>query len=312
MSTLSTRLANRSVHTNASRITTTKHNSTAPVIVVVVVVMNNNNNNTTNTTTTDSVIVPNTVDCWFQEKFVCSVDQTTGFVNVTIFCLLHGTFLPGYTHCKSSKTLKLKCLQMFGTDPVYHCNTVYGNHAMVSVFYHPVMFLHLALWFSELEYVRATITLLDYFNKHNRPLLDTLLRRQSLKIWSMDEDDDGNFCHVKYLDFEIVADRRCWYNATFMCRKHKSSRKNIMQFERLDNTRGLVAEFTGLPETSYGNFAKYTRNRFCYGVYQHPIVFMRMGSWLSVESFVKIARIVMIIMRDPLVGTSELCKNTVS
>jgi len=81
---------------------------------------------------------------------------------------------------------------------------------------------------SDTDYSYAIITLMDYFNKHARELLNTVLKRDSLKIDSLDRVSDGalfGFCHVYYSDFEVVTDDNSWYNATALCKNINSNVK---------------------------------------------------------------------------------------
>lgn len=250
------------------------------------------------------------VECWFRDTYVCSIDRSTGYINVSLYCLVRGKSLLRYNQRKNSKNLHAQCFRFFKPYPVTYIKAVQRNNQITrSHFFHPILFLHMALWCSDSDFAHAIVTIMDYFNKHARSLLNIVLKQSELKIDEFKRVDDTDscfhgYCHVHYTDFEVVTDPYLWYNATALCKKYKHQRKTVLNFEKNDQTAQILGNLLNRTVLAYDIFKDFSTNPWN-GRFYHPFLFVRFSAWLDVSVFLNVSRIVMIVIQNPIASVSE-------
>nr|WIE95440.1 hypothetical protein [Microctonus hyperodae filamentous virus] len=214
------------------------------------------------------------------------VHENSGFFNATKLCknvkknLFHFIRLDKYRELEKHFTL------LFGTIAFGTREYEYSDAETFSGTYmHPVLLLAVAMWCSPKMYVEAALVVMDYFNNGG----ETRKRMMKEKLFPKNFDPRETVNEVTYAGCSILIDPVTrWFNASKFCTTHG---KRLGYFERTDNIKETLSYLTKLLDKKVSYHKDGDKAAPNYGTYYHPIMFLRLASWISVDFYLKAAMI---------------------
>ncbi|KAK0169340.1 hypothetical protein PV327_011637, partial [Microctonus hyperodae] len=155
------------------------------------------------------------------------------------------------------------------------------------------------MWCSPKMYVEAALVVMDYFNNGG----ETRKRMMKEKLFPKNFDPRETVNEVTYGGCSILIDPITrWFNASKFCTTHG---KRLGYFERTDNIKETLSYLTKLLDKKVSYHKDGDKAAPNYGTYYHPIMFVRLASWISVDFYLKAA----MITWNHLFGGSDIESN---
>jgi len=263
----------------------------------------------------------------FSDKFDLLVHDIDGFFNATELCVMRSKKLIHFQEGKRFKDLEQLLLTRleFG-DPVRYTNCDLGytdQSAVGGTYYHPILFLALALWCGEEFYVKAAILVNGFFNRsvERRALLDrtfalkttvinehcaySITPLQTLivpidselsqsQLLTLQIPTTYESSRVMHAGFELLVDDHKWFNASKFCYKYADQQKRLQYFSKTNSFPRLVEHIRqNLQLDPVRDCSDAVDGESIeYGTFYHPLLFLALASWISLEFYVKTAHIV--------------------
>nr|WIE95390.1 hypothetical protein [Microctonus hyperodae filamentous virus] len=224
---------------------------------------------------------------FFDDKSLL-VHEGSGFFNATKLCksvnknLFHFIRSEKYHELEKHFTLLFGTVVTFGTREFKYSN----EEPYSGTYMHPVLLLAVAMWCSPRMYVEAALVVIDYFNNGDEK------RKQEMKVKLLPRNFDPNdiqesSTEVTYAGCQLLMDPVTrWFNASKFCIKNG---KQLPNFERTENIKETLSYLTTLLKKNVSYRKGLNKTKTDYGTYYHPIMFVRLASWLSVEFYLRAA-----------------------
>jgi hypothetical protein len=262
------------------------------------------------------------------EGFHLIVDSQLGFFNASWYCQLSGKQLKHFQEKSQTQNLIEVLSIKYGTT-IHHA-AIPNRYECAGTYYHPILFLAFVMWCESSNhelYVKASLIVLEYFNNaERRKLLNTLLNSiktinlnsyivQSLNCNSETDDSDqdqdqqvplseeheqppantvtvyntrNQYSIILYACLKVIVNQKGWCNATKFC---ASNNKQLRDFERLPNFKEVVR---CLDKVLKRRPVMYLDDNFyARGKYYHPIMFLKLASWVNVDYYEMVATFIM-------------------
>nr|WIE95388.1 hypothetical protein [Microctonus hyperodae filamentous virus] len=223
---------------------------------------------------------------FFDDKSLL-VHEGSGFFNATKLCKSVNKKLSHYTQLEKYKELEKHFTLLFGNIIFGTCEFEYSNAETFSGTYmHPVLLLAVAMWCSPRMYVEAALVVIDYFNNGGEA------RKQEMKEKLLPRNFDPSHIQesttdVTYAGCQLLVDPVTrWFNASKFCIKNG---KQLPNFERYENAKETLSYLTTLLKKNVSYKKGLNKTKSDYGTYYHPIMFVRLASWLSVDFYLRAA-----------------------
>lgn len=129
---------------------------------------------------------------------------------------------------------------------------------------------------------------------------DTVSPFSSLRMPSTSRDvpkydltPSNNTTRLMYAGLELLVDERKWFNALKFCNKHTNN-KRLIDFSRDKKIANLIEHITTNLQIDPVRLSleKFEKNSPNYGTFYHPLLFLALASWVSVDFFIKSSKIV--------------------
>nr|WIE95312.1 hypothetical protein [Microctonus hyperodae filamentous virus] len=215
------------------------------------------------------------------------VHESSGFFNATKLCKSVKKNLFHFTRSEKYKELEKHFTLLFGTITFGTREFKYSNEEPYSGTYmHPVLLLAVAMWCSPRMYIEAALVVIDYFNNGGES------RKQEMKVKLLPRNFDPNdiqenSTEVTYAGCQLLMDPVTrWFNASKFC---TTNDKRLTHFERNENVKETLSYLTNLLGKNVSYQIGVHKIEANYGTYYHPIMFVRLASWLSVDFYLRAA-----------------------
>jgi hypothetical protein len=228
--------------------------------------------------------------------FTLIVDETNGFFNGTQLCVSAGKDLNAFK--MRNKTFRvcasLKNVNKLGMS--YCTNTVPTTHLAFGTYYHPIIFIDIAMWCRPEFYVKASLIVLEYFNSNveRARKLEILFKRKPTSgaagydwfpmngensiTMPMSVAGEPHFTDFAYAGINVTM-KNNWGNATKLtCRYNKQ----LCDFEKMIDVKTIMQYLTMIlqePATKTVNL------NIVKGVYYHPILFLKLSCWVNIDFY---------------------------
>ena len=240
------------------------------------------------------------------------IDSNSGFFNATKFCSVNSKkLLFNFTQLSETKNLISQLEKNYNFSLIYKTdNCIIEDQSPVSgTYYHPILFLKLAIWISEEFYVQVAFTIHQFFNKsaERRLKLKKLLSCNVLEntpppnfvdeISCINENkEEVKLRKINYAGFELLVNEENWFNASKFCLRYSNQNLNHI-FEQKKYAKNLFdylksVVFDNEHEAFRESLTK-DRSSPLYGKLYHPILFVRLAIEVSLEFYIKVSKIVL-------------------
>nr|WIE95396.1 hypothetical protein [Microctonus hyperodae filamentous virus] len=224
---------------------------------------------------------------FFDDKSLL-VHEGSGFFNATKLCKNVNKRLANYTQLEKYHELEKHFTLLFGTVVTFGTREFKYNDAEIysGTYMHPVLLLAVAMWCSPRMYVEAALVIIDYFNNGGEA------RKQEMKEKLLPRNFDPSHIQestteVTYAGCQLLMDPVTrWFNASKFCAKNG---KRLDHFERYENAKETLTYLTNLLKKNVSYKKGLNKTKADYGTYYHPIMFVRLASWLSVDFYLRAA-----------------------
>jgi hypothetical protein len=178
--------------------------------------------------------------------------------------------------------------------------TIPESHIAGGIYYHPIIFLDIAIWCGCKYYINAALIVLEYFksNEHRENLLKRVMIRKMSYADAEDADDcfgfsengiyqrksmDKKYTYVMHGNLKVKMYRNDWYNTSKFCPTTDfNPDQAVGDFEK--KHKSMVAY---LGEDLF----KIRDTNGCY--YYHAVIFLMYTRWIDYKLFERIATIVL-------------------
>lgn len=288
-------------------------------------------------------------------KFNLIVNKN-GFFNASKFCKSAGKEIKFYSILKSSKILCYHLVQKYG-NLIEYDTSMPKQHDLYGQYYHPILFLDVAMWCSAQYYIDAATIVLEYFNNttldRKKQLLnllklkdneisieqiDNVIQDNKLLMSLLNENSESDYNLIKneqiidgennpstssnfdskkksrgvakidsknspprhltsqfkiitYAGFKLIIDKNGYFNASKFC--FENNFKKIKDFYILDDTKNIIAYTEKIFNGKKIEYEITNCNREVIGKYFHPILFLKLACWLSIDFYEVAALIVL-------------------
>ena len=240
------------------------------------------------------------------------IDYDLGFFNATKFCSTVNSekLLLNFIKLPETKTFILQLEKYYNTFVWKTKDETLSLPPPVSgIYFHPILFLKLAIWLSEKFYVQVACVINQFFNKsaERKLKLQKLLNLQDSSLQIVEtisyKEKNGEIKKYRKINydaaagFELYIDGDYWFNASKFCDKY--SKLNLYKlFERQNYTKKL---FDYLKKKVFNNKHEafkesITKDKInvLYGKRYHPILFLRLAIEIDdLEFYIKVSSIVL-------------------